>query len=416
MDRHFAHELARKMQREYQTAGKAQKARILDDFCRLTAYHRKAAIRLLGHPIGAKAQRDKPGPAPRYGDDVQKALKTLWEASGHICSKRLQPFIPELLGCLERHQEINLELQVRQRVLQLSPSTIDRLLQPYKARFRRQPRTHSDAPSAIKSQVPIRTFGEWAKVPVGCLQADLVAHCGDSTEGFYLYTLVTIDVHTGWLATRPVWGKYQDRVVGALENVRRELPFPLQSLHTDNGGEFLNHKVWPWCQQHGIRLSRGRPYRKNDQAYVEQRIWYAVRQVIGYDRYCSQETFALLEKAHRLICLHHNLFQPISKVLVKQRTGAKVTRTYDTPQTAYQRLMQSGVLNEAKRRSLAQVYATTNPVRLRAEIEATLRKLWDACRGVDNSWSDSALAITRARDQAKSGPFRGRVSPLLDSL
>ncbi len=153
--------------------------------------------------------------------------------------------------------------------------------------------------SAIRALVPVRTFGEWEGVQPGSLQMDLVMHCGESTEGFYLTTLVAVDVATGWSERRAVWGKGKERVGTAVHHTRTALPFPLLEIHTDNGGEFLNDLLYPWCQQEGIRFTRGRPYKKNDQAYVEQKNWTSVRRLVGNDRYASKAAYEALQRVYR---------------------------------------------------------------------------------------------------------------------
>jgi hypothetical protein len=331
VNRRSVFELLEALRRRYSTARKGEKSRMLGEFCQNTGYHRKAAIRAINHPpVKERARR---GPVRRYGPRLIPVFMKLWRASDCICSKRLQPFIPALLASLEAHGELQLEPEVREKVLQASPSTIDRLLQLFKRHHTKRPYSQSKSVSAIKAQVPLRTFGEWDGAPVGSLQADLVALCGGSTEGFYLNTLLGVDVQTGWLGLRAVWGKTQTRVAGAMENLRRELPFPLLHLHTDNGGEFLNGVLFPWSRQCNIKMTRGRPYRKNDQAYAEQRNYYIVRRFIGYDRYSTKVAYEQLQKLLQLVTQYNNFFQPMAKIVATERHGAKVKRTYDTAQT-----------------------------------------------------------------------------------
>src|SRR5712664_3338217 len=256
-------------------AARLDKERILTEFCRVTGYHRKSAIRLLRQP--PRPSRPRRGRPRLYGPLVTQALRQIWEASDYLCSKRLAPFLPELVRVLERHGELRLPSSLRTAVLTVSPPTIDRLLHPFRRPGLRRPHSASSSSPSLKAQVPIRTWGEWGHVRPGALQADLVAHCGESLDGFFLHSLVAVDVATAWTDCQVIWGKAYQRVVNSLDFVRRTLPFPLRELHTDNGGEFLNHILLPWCQRAGIRLTRGRPYRKNDQAHAEQRVWSPVR-------------------------------------------------------------------------------------------------------------------------------------------
>ena len=324
-------EYAAALRRRYHSAGKLDKGKILDEFCETTGHHRKSGIRLLG---GEAKKRAEPRGRPRqYATAVVQALKVVWEAEDRMCAKRLVPFLPELVRVLERHGELRLEEEVKAQLLRLSASTADRLLKPYRWALPRRPYTQSGSSIWVKQQIPIRTFGEWAGEGIGSMQMDLVALCGDSTQGFYLNILSGVDVATGWYECQPVWGKGQSRVGGAVHRIKMRLPFALRRLHFDNGGEFINNLLYPWSQREGVKLTRGRPYKKNDQAYVEQKNWSAIRRLVGYDRYNSKAAYAKLEEVCELVRLQQNYFQPLSKLVKKERVGAKVKRHYDEPRT-----------------------------------------------------------------------------------
>lgn len=367
-------ELATALRSRYQRGGRKEKQAILDEFCLTAGYHRKSAIRLLAHspaPSTTKVGRPKV-----YGPQVGAALLVLWQAADHSCSKRLSPFIPDLLEVLARHGELRLDEALKAQLLTLSPATIDRLLQPLRPKGLRRPYIPSGASSRLKALVPLRTFSEWQGVEPGSLQADLVSHCGESTAGFSLTTLVSVDVATGWVECEPVWGKGQGRVQSAWHRQRMRLPFAVRELHTDNGSEFINRLLYPYCVKEGIRLTRGRPYKKNDQAYVEQKNWVLVRKTVGYDRFASQAALAALAAVYQPLRLYMNFFQPLRKVVSRERLGAKVRKRYDTARTPYQRLLASGALDEPGQERLRQLYLGLNPLRLRAEIEAALERLW----------------------------------------
>ena len=374
MTRLTVHEYAGALRPRYRAARKGVKKRILDEFCQTTGMHRKAAIRLLGRPRQPRlVGRGRPR---RYGPEVTAALVKLWEVGDRMCGKLLASVIPDLVAALERHGELEVCSEVRALLLQVSPSTIDRLLRRHRTGGLRQPKRQRPATTALKSQVPIRTWSEWKGVPPGSVQADLVLHCGESTEGFFLTTLTAVDVASGWTELQPVWGMGKQRVGTAMHLIRRRLPFPLQSLHTDNGSEFINHVLVPWCLREKIALTRGRGYRKNDQAYVEQRNWLSVRRVVGYDRYSSQAAFQALQQLYPLLRLQTNFFRPIRKLVGKARQGAKVVKRYDDPRTPYQRLLASGTLSEVSRAQLETQYLATNPAELQRRIDRLLRQLW----------------------------------------
>jgi len=361
------------MRRRYGVAGKIEKGKLLDEFCAVTGYHRKAAVRLLRHEQPGLPRRGRP---KRYGPEEAAALRQVWEASDRLGSKRLAPFLPELLEVLERHGELRLEAEVRTALNAMSASTMDRLLRASRPQGWRRPYRPSPAEGSLQALVPIRTFSEWSGVAPGSVQADLVLHCGETTAGFYLATLDVVDVATGWTECAPTWGLTQDRVGGAFDGVRRRTPLPIHELHTDNGSEFLNRLLYPYCQQHGIRMTRGRPYKKNDQAYVEQKNWSVVRRLVGYDRYSTKRAYEQLQQLYSLLRASVNFFQPVSKLVSKQRAGAKVTKHYDRAQTPYQRLLAAGVLDDESRATLEREYRRLNPVRLRTEVEQCLEQLW----------------------------------------
>lgn len=358
----------------YGLAKKPKKTRLLNEAERVTDYNRKALVRLLNRrPAAPRHRRGRPR---RYGKPIEVALQQLWVASGHLCSKRLGPFLPELLAALERHGELSVPARVRQALQTISPATIDRLLKPHRRRHVRHPLILNPATAAWRSQIPLRTFGDWQHVRPGAVQADLVAHCGETTAGFYLHTLIAVDVATGWTECEAVWGKTPRRVGTAVHLIRQRLPVPLRELHTDNGGEFLNHLLVPWCRHEGVRLTRGRPYRKNDQAYAEQKVWAQVRRIVGYDRFTTQLAYTHLSRLYPALNLYANFFQPLRKLRSKRRLRSRVIKQFEVARTPYRRLLDSSALAPTAARTLADRYQSLNPLALRRTIEETLTALW----------------------------------------
>lgn len=368
------HEYAASLHPRYLLASRPEKSRLLTEFCRVTGRHRKSAVRLLRRPPRAAPSRS--GRPRCYGPEVLALLRAVWEASDYLCGKRLAPFLPTLVEALERHRVLQVPPRLRPVLLRVSAPTIDRLLRPHRRGHPRGIATTGPSHPALAAQVPIRTFGEWQDVRPGSLQADLVAHCGESAEGFFLTSLVTVNVATGWTECQAVWGKGYERVGTGVHLIRQRLPMPLRALHTDNGGEFLNHILVPWCRRERIHFTRGRPWRKNDQAYAEQKNWAIVRRLIGYDRYTTHAALAQLNAFYHVLRLYWNFFQPLRKLTAKVRRGARVTKRYDRAQTPYQRLLASEVLDEAQRQALARLYQSLNPIALRAQLQEALRRLW----------------------------------------
>lgn len=375
MTRNSIKEYVEAIRERYQKAGKEEKGKILDEFTKTTGLHRKAAIRLLNRPRPAPA-RKRGGRPRRYGALVVEALRVVWEASDRLCSKRLRPFLPELIKVMRHCGESKLNAPVEAQLCQMSAATMDRLLRPWKQRGGRRPLSPTRPGRVLRSAIPIRTFADWQENRPGFMEVDLVAHCGESLEGFYLNTLMAVDVATGWSEFMGVWGKGQQRVGTAIHHVRQRLPFPLLGLDSDNGSEFINQDLAGWCRRERITFTRSRPYKKNDNCYVEQKNGSIVRRVIGRDRYSSKPALETLNRLYFLLRLYVNFFQPTMKLVSKTRHGAKVYRVYDTAQTPYQRALQSGVLTEGKKVQLHATYAHLNPVDLLKQINDNVEQLW----------------------------------------
>ncbi len=378
MTRLTLYEYAATVRRRYGRAGKKEKGRILDEFCQTAGLHRKAAIRLLRGGRRLAAAPKKKGRPSRYGPVVTEVLVKVWEAGDRMCGKLLAAVLPALVGGIERHGELRLDATTREALVSMSAATIDRQLRSWRQGLGRQPRRPAGAASGLKAAIPIRTWSEWKDVQPGSVQADLVLHCGESLEGFFLTTLTVVDVATGWTEVQPVWGIGMERVGGGVEEAARRLPIPLRELHTDNGGEFINHGLSDWCRKRGVRLTRGRGYKKNDQAYVEQRNWLAVRRSIGYDRYSSKAALAAIGQLYSLTRLQLNFLRPVRKLVGKERHGARLRKVYDAPRTPYRRLLESGVLEDSVAKRLEEQFLDINPAGLQRRIKLALSAVW-AC-------------------------------------
>jgi hypothetical protein len=363
------------MQPRYLKATKNEKGGMLDEFTKVTGLHRKAAIRLLRrqnrHPGAGQRGRKK-----SYGPEVFSALKVIWEASDRLCSKRLKPFLPEMVRVMRRKGELQVNAAVEAQLCRMSSSTIDRLLKPSRKRGGRRGLTTTKPGNLLKHMIPIRTFADWTENKPGYMEIDLVAHCGGSTEGNYLYTLCAVDVASGWTECLPVRGKNQIRVRSSVHRMRLRLPFDLLGIDSDNGSEFINQCFYTYCRQEKITLSRSRAYKKNDNCHVEQKNGNVVRRVAGYDRYTSENAYKCLDRLYLVLRLYTNFFQPTMKLVSKTRHGARVYKVYDMAKTPYQRLLDSGILPELKQQELAGIYCYLNPVHLLKDIDDNLEALW----------------------------------------
>lgn len=375
MTRESIKEYVEAVRGRYLRSSRKEKGMILDEFVRITGLHRKAAIRLLHRKESSSTK--KRGRPRQYRSDVVGALRVAWEATDRVCSKRLQPFLPELRAAFARHEPDAIRDDVWERLCQASPATIDRLLRPWRRQGGRRPRSGTKPGSLLKKAIPIRTFADWEEDRPGFLEIDLVLHCDDNVEGFYLTTLSTVDVASGWCECMGVWGKGQSRVGAGIHRIRQRLPFPLLGLDSDNGGEFINQNLYTYCKKEGITFTRSRSYKKNDSCHVEQKNWSVVRRLVGYDRYSSKAALTALNRVYDLVRLYVNFFQPTMKLVSKTRHGARVHKVYDAALTPYQRLLKAGILTEAKHEELAAVYRSLHPTRLLQQIDQNLERLWD---------------------------------------
>jgi hypothetical protein len=378
MTRSSKRELVEAIRPRYLRASKAEKTRILDEFVASTGYHRKHAIRVLKRGVKASGKK-KPGKSKLYQGEVVIALTKIWAICGQICSRRLHPFLPEMVDVLERHGELKLTKQTRDLLLQMSRATMDRCLKSVRDRPRRGLSTTKPG-TLLKHAIPVRTFADWDDARPGFAEIDLVAHCGDSTHGEYLNTLNVVDVATGWCECLILANRSQRQVSAAIQRLRQRLPFPLLGIDSDNDSAFINDNLYRYCKAEQITFTRSRPYKKNDQAHVEQKNWTAVRRLIGYDRYESHPALALFETIYHDWRLYVNFFQPVLKLVHKRRVGSKLIKTYDTARTPYQRVLESPDVSQDDKDRLRQLYPGLNPVALRRRIDANLDKLWRLAR------------------------------------
>jgi hypothetical protein len=232
----------------------------------------------------------------------------------------------------------------------------------------------------LKHAIPVRTFADWDDARPGFVEIDLVAHCGDSTHGEYLNTLDVVDISTAWCECLILANRSQRQASAAIERLRQRLPFPLLGIDSDNDSAFINDNLYRYCEAEKITFTRSRPHKKNDQAHVEQKNWTAVRRLIGYDRYESDQALALFETIYHDWRLYVNFFQPVLKLVEKRRVGSKVIKKYDTARTPYQRVLESPDVSEQNKERLRQLYPTLNPVALRTRVDANLDKLWRLAR------------------------------------
>jgi len=410
----------------YSSGTRAERGLILNEFTLVAGVHRKHAMRLLrtGSPVG----RGDPRPSRRvYGEAIRVALVVLWEAADRICGKRLRPLVPILVESMERHGHLTLAPEVRSGLLAMSAATIDRALKEARGRTGARPRRRSPPSAAIRRSVAVRTFDGWDDPPPGFVEADLVAHSGPTAKGSYVQTLTLTDIATGWTECAPVLVREQTLLTAVLGELRKVMPFALLGFDTDNDSVFMNATVRDYCQEAGMEFTRCRPYRKNDQAWVEQKNGAVVRHTVGYRRYEGLDAAGALATLYRSLRLFVNFFQPSFKLAEKSRDGARVKKRYHAPATPYQRLIAHVRTSEEVRLRVQAVYATLDPVKLLSEIRAGQQRLVEIAdrptlgettaptaptleqflSGLRTAWQDGEVRPTsRSKEKVKRGRRR----------
>jgi hypothetical protein len=372
--------VTRQMARRYARASKKGKGVMLDELCELTGWTRRHARRALTAASRPPVPR-VPAPRPRvYDEEVAQALRFCWALLGAPAGKRLAPFLPEIVEVLERTGEKSFTPQVRAKLVTISAATIDRVLAPERSRLKIKGRSGTKPGSILKRQIPIRTFADWDDARPGFCEVDLVAHDGGNANGEFCQTLVLTCVATGWTEMRALRNKAQRWSFAAIADVAATMPFPLLGLDSDNGAEFINDQLFRWCEANLITFTRSRPYRKNDNCFVEQKNFPVVRQQVGYARYDTTAELEVLTELYGHLRLFVNFFQPQMKLVSKTRAGAKVTRRYDRAATPYRRALGSPEVSEEAKAVLTRTYLELNPVELRRRIGALQDRLLEVNR------------------------------------
>lgn len=367
------------LKKRYKKSAKREKGVILDEFCYLTEYNRKYAARALRSKRIGNKRAGRAGRRRIYGDDVLVPLRKIWSIMDGICGKRLAAVLPEMIESLERFGEIELSGEVKDKLLSISASTIDRMLAPERRKFTLKGRATTKPGTLLKHQIPVRTFSQWDEKRAGFLEIDLVSHDGGNPRGDFAQTLDMVDVHSGWTETKAVKNKAQVWVFEALKSAREDFPFQILGIDSDNGGEFINDQLTRYCVAEKITFTRSRPYKKNDSCHVEQKNWSVVRRNVGYLRYDSEKEVKILNELYGHLRLYTNFFMPQMKLIEKIRVGSKVKKRYDPPQVPYRRLLASEDIPDENKDRLREIYANLNPAQLRRMINKLQDKLYKFC-------------------------------------
>lgn len=374
----------------YQKASRKEKRKILDEFVQSTCYHRCYASFLLsrhGRPlrvdsktrlVGDVSKRVRKKREPIYGADVLKALKIVWMNLDFMCGKRLKAALTQTVTVMEKWGEMSVSAETKQKLDRISAATIDRRLGPERKRLELKSRSGTKPGTLLKHQVEIRTFADWDENKPGFAETDLVSHGGGDERGDFCQSLCLTDICSAWSEAEAVRNKAQVHVFEGLKNIRQRLPFDLLGLDSDNGSEFINGHLIAYCKQEGITFTRSRPYRKNDNCFVEEKNYTLVRRAVGYMRHDTPEELKILNRLYYYLCLRSNYFLPTMKLTSKQRIGSKVVKRYLLPETPYQRLLGSADVSDEPKQQLKQKYQELNPAQLTREIARLQQALWKA--------------------------------------
>lgn len=362
------------MRERYQQANKDVKSQILNEFCATSSYHRKSAIRVLNQKPRPKKYHCQ-GRKKIYKPEILlEPLKNIWFAADQVCGQRLKQVIPLWIPFYEFHYG-RLSIEVREQLIHMGSATIDRMLKP----MRSQPRhglCGTKPGSLLKTQIPIAT-DQWDNTIPGFMEADTVAHCGESMAGDFVWSLTLVDIATTWTENRATWNKGSGGVISAITSIEEALPFPLKGFDSDNGSEFLNNHLVRYFAKKKVQFTRSRPYKKNDNAHVEQKNWTHVRQLLGYERFDNPALVSLINDLYsNEISLWRNHFLSTFKLLHKERVGSKIVKKHSIPLTPYQRVMASEHVNEEIKSQLKKTHESLDPFKLAKVIQQKLKRIY----------------------------------------
>jgi len=383
--------VTKELRDRYRKSSKKEKTMILNGFIQLTGYNRCYACqalkvkkeKVLGYlniagkriKYVADKRKNKRKKKKIYDQEVLTALKEIWKIADYICSKRLAPYLSEVIPVLEKWGEIKLDAKVREKLLKISAATIDRLLSDTRKRYRIKGRSTTRPGSLLKKSIPIRTFADWDEKVPGFFEVDLVSHDGGAVRGDFIQSLNFTDIATGWEEMIAVKNKAQVWVFAGIKGIKERLPFSILGLDSDNGSEFINAHLIRYCEEHKITFTRSRPYRKNDSCFVEQKNWSVIRRAVGYGRYDTDKELSILNELYGYLRFYVNFFQPVRKLIKKERIGSKVIKKYDQAKTPYRRVLASPDIEDEIKMKLKNQYDMLNPAELKRKINKLQNRL-----------------------------------------
>ena len=375
----------------YRKSDKKGKKAILDEFVRTTGYNRKYAIHLLSNwgkehvrivdgqavklVVGAPKKHKKRKGKRIYDEAVREALKKIWQTFDYMCGKRLVVLLRMNMDLLYEDQDFAISEEVREKLMSISASTIDRILAGERKKLQLKGSSTTRAGTLLKHQIPIRVFFDWDERRPGFFELDRVSHDGGSSSGEYCLTLDATDVYSGWVELRALRNQAHRWVKEETEDIRKHLPYEMKGIDSDNGGEFINHQLWNWANDHQITFTRSRPYHKNDNCFVEQKNDLAVRRTVGYYRFDTQQEFEALQEVYTHLCPLLNYYYPSVRLIEKTRIGARVKKIYDDPKPPYLRLLESNHIDEQVKTELRKRAKSIHIVKQKRLVDKAVGKL-----------------------------------------
>ena len=426
-------ELVGALRVRYCSAATRDKIKILDEFVALTGYHRKHAIRVLREEVTSKEARAR---NRLYDEAARQALTVLWEAADRVCGKRLKALIPVLVDAMERHGHLDLAPIIKAKILQVSAATIDRVLAEARSHIDGKRRRRSGVGAAIRRSIPVRTFADWRDPAPGLFEIDMVEHCGGSqTGGDYVHTLTLTDIASGWTECVAMRVRDQMLVIEAFEKVAAQLPFAMLGVDSDNDSTFMSQAVFDYCKGRSLEQTRSRAYKKNDQAWVEQKNGAVVRRLVGYGRLSGRQATTALAQLYESSRLYINFFQPSFKLKSKTRDGARVHKVYFAPATPCQRLVAHSSVAPVIKEKLTAQFKSLDPVRLLQEIRTAQQALSDITahgvsteveptgatdvaaflQSLSSAWKDGEARPTHRQQPKAKHWWRTRTDPFADA-
>ena len=393
--------------KEYEQADEKTRGRLLDEAEKRTGLNRKYLIRILNHPPIQKARKLRKRRA-EYGAALVTALIEVWDIFEQPCGQRLVAVLEREMERLRKLGELRCSDPVAEQLKKISASTIDRLLRREKRVRQLRRNRNPNVQRLIYSKVPVKVAADWDTNEIGNVQIDFVMHCGRSTGGDYASTLSAVDIATNWWEGQAIRVRSQQATKEGMNQIRPRFPFPLREIHPDNDSALVNDLLWDWCHEHRIRMSRSRPYKKNDNAWVEQKNWTHVRKIVGYRRFDTTGELRLLNEIYGVLRLYKNFCLPTIRIKSKERIEGRIKRIYDKPCTPYERVMASDQIDRKTKRQLKKIYESLNPAELCRQLTRLREQLEALSAGKSEGLGTRSYRGPDIRISKRRNPIKGK--------